>query len=235
MTSIKLILYDNHYIDANYEDLIKIPFLYQLLEDRTYNEMKEIYLNKIEIDNFKLILDFVNIENEEIRNYMDNIYTVSSFNTTNMPEKLKLYLEPFNIKNNKEYDRTIIEKLVNFKEDCNYLQYDLLGDVIEYKWADNYRIMDRQILKEILIENIQDMNNIDDKIDLKNLEEKYLRIILYHYKIDEDEIEKIFKLEKITDEILEKLINKKEISKDIFKNILLENVNDIIEELDYIT
>jgi hypothetical protein len=223
---------------ANYEELIKIPFLYQLLEDRTYDEMKEIYLNKIGINNFKLILDFVNIEDEQIRNYIHDIYTVSSFNTLNMPEKLKLYLEQFDIKNDKEQDRTIIENLINLKEDCNYLQYDLLGDVIEYKWADNYRIMDRRILKEILEENIEEIintNQINEIIDLKNLEEKYLRIILYYYKVDEDEIDNIMKLEKITDELLEKKINMKEISKIKFKEILLNNVNDIIEELDYLT
>ena len=238
MTLIRINLYDNYYMKATYEELIKIPFLYQLLEDRSYDEMKEIYLNKIGIDNFKLILDFVNIEDEQIRNYIHDIYTVSSFNTLNMPEKLKLYLERFDIKNDKEQDRTIIENLINLKEDCNYLQYDLLGDVIEYKWADNYRIMDRRILKEILEENIEEIintNQINEIIDLKNLEEKYLRIILYYYKVDEDEIDNIMKLEKITDELLEKIINMKEISKIKFKEILLNNVNDIIEELDYLT
>lgn len=238
MTLIRINLYDNYFMKANYEELIKIPFLYQLLEDRTYDEMKEIYLNKIGINNFKLILDFVNIEDEQIRNYIHDIYTVSSFNTLNMPEKLKLYLEQFDIKNDKEQDRTIIENLINLKEDCNYLQYDLLGDVIEYKWADNYRIMDRRILKEILEENIEEIintNQINEIIDLKNLEEKYLRIILYYYKVDEDEIDNIMKLEKITDELLEKKINMKEISKIKFKEILLNNVNDIIEELDYLT
>ena len=125
--------YNNDYLNVNYNDIIKIPYFFQLLEDRTYDEYKELEINKIDINNFKLILDFIKIENQSIKDYIKEIEQVSYYTTSIMPSSLNNYLSVFDIKNEKEHDTMIINKMISFKEDCNYLQYDLLGDVIEYK------------------------------------------------------------------------------------------------------
>jgi len=232
-----LIKINNNNIEVNYNNLIKIDYFYQLLEDRDYNEIKEININKVNYNNLKLILKFTEIENNEIKEYINNIEEVSEFMTSKMPIILVNYLEPFNIKNNKEYDKEIINMIIKFKEDCNYLQYDLLGDIIEYKWADNLRIINKDILKEILIENVNEINNnYNDEIniELKILEEKILRIIFYYYEVDEDEIEIFFKNNIINDEKIYNLIKITNISKLKFIEILKKNIDIMINDLNYI-
>lgn len=210
--------YNNDYLIVDYDDLIKIPFFFQLLEDRNYDEYKELEIDKITIDNFKLILDFIKIENQSIKDYIKEIEQVSYYTTSIMPSSLNNYLSIFDIKNDKNYDTMIINKMISFKEDCNYLQYDLLGDVIEYKWADNYRIMDKANLNEILKENInnifENFKEIDDEsfINLNSLENKIQEIIIEYH--ENSEITKITK-------------------KDLRK-ILELHITTIIEDLNYI-
>ena len=232
---------NNNTIKTTYDCLMKIPFFFQLLEDRDYEEYKEINLMKVDIDNFNLILEFTKIDNNEIRDYINNIEQVSYYKTSIMPQSLITFLKPFDIKNDKEYDKTIIDKIIRFKEDCNYLQYDLLGDIIEYKWADNYRLMDKNYLREILTENVVkiigslDYCCNDNKIKIRNLEEKIIRIILDYYDVDENETNNLFKLNKITDDNFHNLIGITEITPEKLREILMMNINTILDELNYIT
>jgi len=189
-----------------------------LTEDREYEDYKEIELFKIDVNNFNLILEFTKIDNKEIRDYINDIEQVSYYKSSIMPLSLMNYLKPFDITNNKDYDKSIIDKLIRFKEDCNYLQYDLLGDVIEYKWADNYRIMDKENLNEILKDNInnifENFKEIDDEsfINLNSLEIKIQEIIFEYYQNSE--------ITKIT--------------KNDLKKILELHITTIIEDLNYI-
>jgi len=225
--------YNNDYLNVNYNDIIKIPYFFQLLEDRTYDEYKELEVDKIDINNFKLILDFIKIENQSIKDYIKEIEQVSYYTTSIMPSSLNNYLSIFDIKNEKKHDTMIINKMINFKEDCNYLQYDLLGDVIEYKWADNYRIMDRCLLKEILTENVHDVCNDlykeTDEIFINDFDCKFQPIILHHYQIDEDIIDDVLK-QKIENPLKGVSLNQFK-----FKEILMSNVNELLEELNYLT
>ena len=210
--------YNNDYLNVNYNDIIKIPYFFQLLEDRTYDEYKELEVDKIDINNFKLILDFIKIENQSIKDYIKEIEQVSYYTTSIMPSSLNNYLSIFDIKNEKKHDTMIINKMINFKEDCNYLQYDLLGDVIEYKWADNYRIMNKENLNEILKDNInnifENFKEIDDEsfINLNSLEIKIQEIIFEYYQNSD--------ITKIT--------------KNDLKKILELHITTIIEDLNYI-
>lgn len=211
--------YNNDYLNVNYNDIIKIPYFFQLLEDRTYDEYKELEINKIDINNFKLILDFIKIENQSIKDYIKEIEQVSYYTTSIMPSSLNNYLSVFDIKNEKEHDTMIINKMISFKEDCNYLQYDLLGDVIEYKWADNYRIMDRTNLNEILKDNInnifENFKEIDDEsfINLNSLENKIQEIIIEYHQNSE--------ITKITKKDLRKIL-------DLHITTIIEDLNYII-------
>jgi len=232
--NIKIILKNNDYIIAKYIDLIKINYFQQLFEDRNYNEINEIKIDKIDKNNFKLILDFTKIDTNEIFDYIYSIKQVSEKNTLNMPIILKKYLEIFSITHDKYKDMKIINNIIKFKNDCNFLQYDLLCDIIEYKWADNYRIMDKKILKEILTENIiNNINYYNDVININELDDKIIEILFDYYNIDEDIIEYYFK-NKNSKEDIYNILKIQEIKKDKLKEILLNNVDNIIEELKFI-
>lgn len=231
MNSITIIC-NNKKIKTTYETIIKIPFLFQLTEDREYDDYKEIELFKIDVNNFNLILEFTKIDNKEIRDYINDIEQVSYYKSSIMPLSLINYLKPFDITNNKDYDKLIIDKLIRFKEDCNYLQYDLLGDIIEYKWADNYRLMDKTNLKEILTENVANIINSfndENKIKIKNLEDKIIKIILDFYEIEEEDNDNF------TDNYFLTKIGITEITSKELERILLMNINTIMDELNYIT
>jgi len=236
---ITIILNDNK-IEANYNDLIKINYFQQLFEDKIYSEIKEIDFKNtiITYDNFLIILDFIKIDNKEINDYINSIEQVSVFNTMRMPVNLKDFLSQFNINDDKEYNKTIIEKMLKLKQQCDYLQYDLCCNVIEYQLADMYRTMNKNILKEILLENVKEIYEEDFKnkkeIDIKTLDYKCLIIIFNYYDIDEDKINDFIIKNEINDETIFNLIKKIKINNLFLKEILINNVDKIIDDLNYI-
>ena len=235
---INLTFNDGNCIKCSIDKILKIEFYRQLLEDREIDEILDIEVKLISYKNMKLILDFVEIENEEIKEYFKDIDQVSEYTTSIMPEILVNYLKIFDVKNNFEYDSKLFKNIIELKENTNYLQYDMLGDVLEYKWADNYRVINKDILKEILIQNV---NNVminefsnDTTIIIKNLSEKYINILFEFYNVDEDDIEDFFEKNEINDETILNILKITTISKDEFYNILIKNVDVILDDLTYI-
>lgn len=233
MTEITITLTDGSVFKESYDNLIKIEYFNQLFDNRDYEEIKELSLSNLTEMTLDIILNFLKIENEEIRAFIKSIEQVSSYDTSRMPVILVEFLERFNITNDKNHNKMIINNLIKLKEDCNYLQYDLLGDAIEYKWADNYRIMDRCLLKEILTENVHDVCNDlykeTDEIFINDFDCKFQPIILHHYQIDEDIIDDVLK-QKIENPLKGVSLNQFN-----FKEILMSNVNELLEELNYLT
>jgi len=148
----------------------KIDYINQLLDyNNNINEnIINLYCN---YNNLKIIFNFslLDINNNIISNYFDNLNlkneNVSSFNTNNMPLILKNFLSEFtinNIDNDNEYYK--FKYLNELMKDTDYLQYQLLYDVFEYKIADNYRIIDKNILKIFLKQNTNYSNYDIDNI-----------------------------------------------------------------------
>lgn len=235
---ISISLNDGSVFKETYDNLIRIEYFNQLFENRDYEEIKDIYLDCLTKTNFRIILDFLKISNDDIIAFIMDVEQVSSYETSRMPSALVEFLKRFDIGDNKDYNRMIINQLLRLKEDCNYLQFDLLGDVIEYKWADNYRLMNKNLLKEILIENANDVciDNFRDKdeVKIKDLDIKFLTVIFNYYKIDEDICDEVLK-QKLNDEVIEKLLNKTSLNQNEFKEILIKNIEELLEELKFIT
>lgn len=234
---ISISLNDGSVFKETYDNLIRIEYFNQLFENRNYEEIKDIYLDCLTETNFRLILDFLNISNNDIIAFIMDVEQVSSYETSKMPSALVEFLKRFDISDNKDYNRMIINQLLKLKEDCNYLQFDLLGDVIEYKWADNYRIMDKKLLKEILIDNANEVSydtfRDKDEVKIKDLDIKFLTVILDYYKIDEDVCDEVLR-QKLDDEIIEKLLKKTSLNQNEFNEILIKNIEMLLEELKFI-
>ena len=235
---ISISLNDGSVFKETYDNLIKIEYFNQLFENRNYEEIKDIYLDCLTETNFRIILDFLKISNDDIITFIMDVEQVSSYETSRMPLALVEFLRIFDIGDNKDYNRMIINQLLRLKEDCNYLQFDLLGDVIEYKWADNYRLMDKSLLKEILMENANEVciDNFRDKneVKIKDLDIKFLTVIFNYYKIDEDISEEVLR-QKLDDKIIEKLLKKTSLNQNEFKEILIKNIEELLEELKFIS
>lgn len=235
---ISISLNDGSVFKETYDNLIRIEYFNQLFENRDYEEIKDIYLDCLTETNFRIILDFLKIGNDDIIAFIMDVEQVSSYETSRMPSTLVEFLKRFDINDDKTHNRMIINQLLRLKEDCNYLQFDLLGDVIEYKWADNYRLMDKSLLKEILIENANEVcvDNFRDKneVKIKDLDIKFLTVIFSYYKIDEDICEEVLK-QKLDDEIIQKHLNKTSLHQNEFKEILIKNIEELLEELKFIT
>lgn len=234
---ISISLNDGSVFKETYDNLIRIEYFNQLFENRNYEEIKDIYLDCLTETNFRLILDFLKISNNDIIAFIMDVEQVSSYETSKMPSALVEFLKRFDISDNKDYNRMIINQLLKLKEDCNYLQFDLLGDVIEYKWADNYRIMDKKLLKEILIDNANEVSydtfRDKDEVKIKDLDIKFLTVIFDYYKIDEDVCDEVLR-QKLDDEIIEKLLKKTSLNQNEFKEILIKNIEELLEELKFI-
>lgn len=148
----------------------KIDYINQLLDyNNNINEnIINLYCN---YNNLKIIFNFslLDINNNIISNYFDNLNlkneNVSSFNTNNMPLILKNFLSEFTINNIDDDNEFYKFKYLNeLMKDTDYLQYQLLYDVFEYKIADNYRIIDKNILKIFLKRNTNYSNYDIDNI-----------------------------------------------------------------------
>jgi hypothetical protein len=148
----------------------KIDYINQLFDYN--NNINENIINLYcSYNNLKIIFNFtiLDINNSIISNYFDNLNlkneNVSSFNTNNMPLILKNFLSDFSINNinsDVEYNKFII--LNELKKDTDYLQYNLLYDIFEYQIADNYRIINKDILKIFLKRNTKYTNYDIDNI-----------------------------------------------------------------------
>lgn len=242
MTGLVNLTFNDGNVISKYKisELIKIEFFRQLLEDREIedDEVIDIEVKIVSYENMIHILNFVKIDCREIKDYFKDIEQVSEYTTSIMPNILVDYLEVFDVKNNKKHDTELFKKIIKLKENTNYLQYDMMGDVLEYKWADNYRVINKDVLKEILIENVDNVMTTEfidkDIIIVKDLTEKYINILFEYFDVDEDDVEEFFEKNEINDETVSNLLKFTTISREDFNKVLIKNVDVILEDLTYI-
>jgi hypothetical protein len=169
----KIILIPNKIINNLKQDILLIN---QLLDNIEYNndEIITIPLKNILFEDMKFILKFYIIKNNDIINFIidlnENDKYVSSINTNNMPKCLQNFLNNYTIYNtidifeinNIDNDYNKLKYIQNIIKISDYLQYDLLCDVMQYKYADNLRIINREILKIIM--NRKSSNDVIEQL-----------------------------------------------------------------------
>jgi hypothetical protein len=219
-------------ISDNYIEKIKqkIILLNLMLDNNITNDIIIIPFKQINYNDMKFVINFVKIDDDNINNFFKDLnkndQSVSSTNTKKMPNILKNFFNDYTISNTThiselkdiELDYDKLKYLENITRIADYLQYDLLCDASQYKYADNIRIINRNLLKKMIKENLLKSDEIIKICDyVNNNDNKKKDIIKF---CDEITI--------IDYETLQKLINTKP-SKDI---IIEEIINQILYDLD---
>lgn len=219
-------------ISDNYIEIIKqkIILLHLMLENNIINEQKPIIIpfKKINYNDMKFVINFFKIDNDIINNFFKDLnkndQCVSSTNSKNMPKMLIDFFNDYTITNtiniselkDIELDYNKLKYLENITQIADFLQYDLLCDASQYKYADNIRIINKNVLKLFMkdkLVNSDEINKIYDYLHTNNFNNnvKFLdEITIIDYKT------------------LQKFINNKP-SKDI---IIEEIINQILYDLD---
>jgi hypothetical protein len=209
----------------------KIGLINQILDNiELKNKPIILPFNTIKFQDMKFILNFCEIDcnYNEIETFINNINMndegVSSINTQNMPKIIKDYFKDYliyntiNIKelNNIELDYEKLKYLELIIKISDYIQYDILCDITQYIYAENMRIINRDML-QIFIKRKLNTNEYTYELN------KILNFINDKTNINDDEFEEFIKLITIIDiniDILKYLYNKK-----------INNIDDIIDEI----
>ena len=213
-------------ISFNYMEQIKqkIILLHLMLENIVNNKDPIIIpFKQISYNDMKFVINFCNIEDNNINIFFKDLnkndQSVSSTNTNKMPIILKHFFNDYTIINtiniselkDIELDYNKLSYLENMTFIADYLQYDLLCDALQYKYADNIRIINRnlltQIIKEKLInsEEIIKINNF-----LQNTNHEINNIINFCNEIsiiDYEALQKFIIMKPNKDVLIEEIIN----------------------------
>jgi hypothetical protein len=219
-------------ISVNYMEKIKqkIILLHLMLDYNIESHPIIIPFKQINYNDMKFVINFFEIDDEIINDYFKDLnkndQSVSSTNTKRMPNILKNFFNDYTINNtiniselkDIELDYDKLKYLENITKIADFLQYDLLCDASQYKYADNIRIINRNLLKQMLKEKL----TISDEIIKIN-------DFLHNTNCDKNSMINFSNEISIIDyEILQKLINTKP-SKDI---LIEEIINQTLYDLD---
>lgn len=224
-----VIFFDNEKIitiSHNYMKIVKqkIILLHLMLEN-VVNETESIIIpfKKINYNDMKFVINFFKIDDNNINIFFNDLnkndQSVSSVNTNNLPNILKDFLNDYTVTNtiniselkDIELDYNKLSYLENITMIADYLQYDLLCDAVQYKYADNIRIINRnlltQIIKEKLIisDEIIKINNF-----LHNTNHEINNIIKFCNEIsiiDYDTLQKFIVMKPSKDVLIDEIIN----------------------------
>jgi hypothetical protein len=153
-------------ISVTYMEKIKqkIMLLHLMLDNNIESSPIIIPFKQINYNDMKFVFNFVKIDDEIINDFFKDLnkndQSVSSTNTIKMPNILKNFFNDYTINNtiniselkDIELDIDKLKYLENITKIGDFLQYDLLCDASQYKYADNIRIINRNLLKQILKE-----------------------------------------------------------------------------------
>jgi hypothetical protein len=220
-------------ISDNYIEIIKqkIILLYIMLDSIT-NESIPIIIpfKNINYNDMKFVINFIKIDNDIINNFFKDLNKndqyVSSINTKNMPKMLIDFFDDYTIINtiniseliDIELDYNKLKYLEKITQIADFLQYDLLCDALQYKYADNIRIINKDLLKLFMknkLLNLDEINKIYDYINNNDCESHNIIDFLDEITI-------------IDYQMLQKFINNKP-SKDI---IIEEIISKVLYDLD---
>jgi hypothetical protein len=157
-------------ISYNYMEQIKqkIILLHLMLDNIIVNEIHPIIIpfKKINYNDMKFVINFLKIDNNDINIFFKDLnkndQSVSSINTNKMPNILKNFFNDYTVTNtiqiselkDIELDCNKLKYLENITMIADYLQYDILCDALQYKYADNIRIINRNLLTQIIKEKL---------------------------------------------------------------------------------
>jgi hypothetical protein len=219
-------------ISVNYMEKIKqkIILLHLMLDYNIESHPIIIPFKQINYNDMKFVINFFEIDDDIINDFFKDLnkndQSVSSTNTKRMPNILKYFFNDYSINNtiniselkDIELDYDKLKYLENITKIADFLQYDLLCDASQYKYADNMRIINRTLLKQFLKEKL----SISDEIIKIN-------DFLHNANCDKNSMINFCNEISIIDyEILQKLINTKP-SKDF---LIEEIINQTLYDLD---
>ena len=166
------IYYDNEnniiLVNNNYINNIKneMEYIKQLLEDID-NKDKYVIINLsvCKYNSLKKIFEFINIYNNEIKEYLnvEEHENLSDVYDRNIPETLNLYLNEFNLTNNNDDNYKIYLNIIEFLNNSDYLQYEKLLDVFNFKIADFIYKIDKNVLITFLKKNNENTPEMIDE------------------------------------------------------------------------
>jgi hypothetical protein len=175
-------------ISQSYMEIIKQKIiLFNLMLENIVNDSESIIIpfKKINYNDMKFVINFFQIDDNNINNFFNNLnkndQSVSSINTNNMPNILKNFFNDYTITNtiniselkDTELDYNKLKYLENITMIADYLQYDILCDASQYKYADNIRIINRNFLTQIIKEKLiisDEIIKINNFLDNTNYE-----------------------------------------------------------------
>jgi hypothetical protein len=213
-------------ISVNYMEKIKqkIILLHIMLDNNIESHPIIIPFKQINYNDMKFVFNFVKIDDEIINDFFKDLnkndQSVSSTNTKRMPNILKNFFNDYTINNtiniselkDIELDYDKLKYLENITKIADFLQYDLLCDASQYKYADNIRIINRNLLKQILKEKLiisSEIIKINDYLhnNDNNDNENNNIINLYNEIIDYETLQKLINTKPSKDVLIEEIIN----------------------------
>jgi hypothetical protein len=219
----------------------KIGLINQILDIVNIDDKEKpiiIPFKTIKFQDMKFILKFIEIDSCQIEDYFNNLNMndegVTSINTRNLPQNIKDYFKNYIIinttetkeLNNIELDFDKIKYLEFIIKITDYIQYDILCDIVQYIYAENMRIINREMLK-IFMKRKLNSNEYINEINK-------IIILLKKSNINDEEFEEFIKIINIINidiDMLKKLYNNKIYNID---EIIDEIINYTIYELDQI-
>jgi hypothetical protein len=216
-------------ISYNYMKKIeqKIILLHLMLENNidndNDNEVIIIPFKHISYNDMKFVINFFKIDDSIIdiffKDLNKNDQSVSSTNTNKMPNILKDFFNDYTITNtiniselkDIELDYNKLKYLEKITIIADYLQYDLLCDASQYKYADNIRIINRNLLTQIIKEKLimsDEIIKINNFLDNSNYEINNIINFCNEISIiDYDTLQKFIVMKPSKDVLIEEIIN----------------------------
>jgi hypothetical protein len=210
-------------ISENYIEKIKqkIILLNLMLDNNITIESFPIIIpfKNINYNDMKFVINFFKIDDDNINNFFKDLnkndQSVSSVNTQKMPNILNLFFNDFTIINtiniselkDIELDYEKLKYLENITQIADFLQYDLLCDASQYKYADNIRIINRNLFKKMIKEKLlksDEINKIYDYVN-NNITNLLDEITI----IDNETLQKLKNIKPNKDLLIEEIINQK--------------------------
>lgn len=219
----KIITISHNYMKIVKQKIILLHLMLENVANETETESIIIPFKKINYNDMKFVINFFKIDDDNINIFFNDLnkndQSVSSVNTNNLPIILKDFFNDYTVTNtiniselkDIELDCYKLKYLENITMIADYLQYDLLCDASQYKYADNIRIINRnlltQIIKEKLIisDEIIKINNF-----LHNTNHEINNIINFCNEIsiiDYDTLQKFIVMKPSKDVLIEEIIN----------------------------
>lgn len=217
----KIIIISHNYMEQIKQKII----LLHLMFENIVNELETIIIpfKKISYNDMKFIINFSKIDDNNINIFFNDLnkndQSVSSVNTNKMPNILKNFFNDYTVTNtiniselkDIELDCNKLKYLENITMIADFLQYDILCDASQYKYADNIRIINRNLLTQIIKEKLimsDEIIKINNFLDSSNYEINNIINFCNEISIiDYEALQKFIIMKPSKDVLVEEIIN----------------------------